>query len=259
MRLEFDGVTDFIGKRVNLFQEFWDVRNRIESGLMGVNTFSEAELSDIPNTDLTRYFMLKELLEHNQSFVYGVPDSHHRGEVKVVGGDVIKLDVRAYRPDENRILEFLSEAYRFFPGEKQAWLIGEKRENEGWVSDDPERRHDNPFNTRKIVEDAGLTDSLVLFGSDQAGPRDGYDKTAYQRFRSPEGFGPVVEFCSRFPHQFFQAIIKTPEGELYLEPQRKRHAGWAVTHYSGRVDLKSSTGDELIELGKMVDEHLVAA
>lgn len=259
MQLEFDSVADFIGKRVNLFHEFGDVRNRIESRLRGVDTFSEAELSDISNTDIARYFMLKELLEHNRSFIYGVLDSHHKGEVRVVGGDTIKLDVRAYRPDEGRILEFLSEAYEFFPGQKQAWLIGEKGENEAWVADDPEYRRDTPFNTRKVVEDAELTDSLVLVGPDEAGPRDGYDKSIYQRFRSPEGFGPVVEFCSRFPHQFFQAIIKTPEGELYLEPQRKRRAGWDVTHYSGIVDLKSSTGDELIELGKMVDEYLVAA
>ena len=259
MQLEFDGVGDFVERRVNLFREFESVRNKIEGGLEDVRNFTEEELSEISNNDVVRYFMLKELLEKNQTFTYSDSNSYHRGEVKVFNGDPLKLHVTADRPDEARILEFLAKSYESLPGQKQVWLIGEKRENECWVANDAEDKYDKPFNTRKIVEDAKLTDSLVLVGPGEAGPRDAYDKNIYQSFRSPEGFGPVTEFCLRFPHQFFQAVITIPEGELYLEPQRKRRAGWAVTHYSGRVDLKSSTGDELIELGKIADEYLVAA
>lgn len=256
--LEVDSITYFIGKIVNLLHESRGIREAIEVKLTYVNTFSEEELAGmgISNADIVRYLLLKELIEHNQSFRYGVQDSHRRGEVRVSqGGDALRLDIAAYRPDEARILEFLSKAYNFSAPPKETWLIGQRAKNEGWRAD-PEERYDFPFDTRKTITDVGLTD-LVLVGPDAKGPRCSYDGDIYQRFRSPKGFGPVADFCSRFPHQFFQAIVVVPGGELYLEPQR-RHRGRKVTHYSAQVSLISSTGDEFTEIGKMADEYLTA-
>jgi len=259
MQISFTNVADFIGKRIGLLQEFKIVRERLETRLGKVAAFSDAELSDISNSDVVRYFMLKELLNNNQTFNYGVPDSHHIGEIKVFGEEPIQLDMRAFRPDKEGILKFLSEAYKHLPCQKKVWLIGERRLDERGQACDPEYIWNHPFDTGRIIEDAKMTDLLVLAGPEAIGPRANYDKSIYQRFLSPKGFGPVAEFCSRFPYQFFQAVILTPEGELRLEPERNRHSGWDVTHYSGNVKLQNSTGEGLVGLGKLADKYLAAA
>lgn len=253
MQIEFYGISDFIRKRIDLFKMFDEMKEGIESKLGNV---SEKELLNVSDTDIGRYFLLKDLLEDNQTFIYGVPDSSHEGEAKISRNleNIISLDIRAFRKNEKRILDFLREAYKSLPGEKETWLIGEDTEKR--VGEEYE--YNDQFNTKKIIEGIGFADSLVLVDGDK-GPRSNYDQEIYQRFISKEGFNPVGEFCTRFPHQFFQAIVITPEGELYLEPERRRHAGWDVKDYSVRIILKSANGENFEEVGDMVDKYLVAA
>src|SRR3989344_3411532 len=113
MKLQFNGVADFINRRISLFHELDGLTHELESKLGKLESFSPTNLGEVSNYyALVRYFLLKDLIAENQSFKYGNQDSQHRGKVEVErdnGG--FKLEVRARRPDRERALDFLTAAY----------------------------------------------------------------------------------------------------------------------------------------------------
>ena len=261
MQLEFNGAEDFIERRINLLGQFQNAEKSLERRFNSMGNFAPYKLSrEIDDMVLVlSYFVLKDLLENNDGFTYGVQGSNQRGQVLVNMEDdsgLLRLNLTALYPEPLVPIDFISQAYELLNGDRQAWLIGERRMNEGWESGDSEHRYNHPFDTKSLIRDQDPS-LFTLLKPDEEGPRQNYDKTIYQRFISNGGFGPVAEFCSQFPYQFFQAIVTSTTGEIYLEPERKRNAGWDVTHYSVRADLKTSDDKLLTGIGRLLDDHLI--
>ena len=255
MQLAFNNITDFVTKRIALLTEFGQIKAELEKRLGGMSGFSAEEFETLTPREVARYFTLKELIAANNRFEYGTHQSHDYGTVELNGtAPIFNLTVRACKPEIRPLLDMLREA-QDIPGRNEAWLIGNDT-SKGFQ--DPDKRYEKPFNTRTVIEQARLADSLLSTSRD-AGPRSGYGGDEYQTFASPKGFDPIIDFCTRYPGQFVYAIIRTPSGEFVLGPERERRAGQRVTHYASDISLKDANKDHLIRVGEIANTHLLAA
>ncbi len=265
MKLAFKSAQDFFSKRFSMLDKF-QAKNQFLGRAMSTSdfdTFSDEQLSLIPNPIYINYFVLKELLADNPEFVVGNKGAREylRVGLNYVDGDKgLKLDFSANRKNLDSLLAFFGELYDIFPGnERTAWLFGETTEPNRVVRSSS-WRPTRVFNTKNIVDEAKLSGRFqnLEYVQPGIGPRANHDKTAYFTFASKDGFAPVAEFCRQHPLEFTEAIITSSETPFPVSIAVQRiKPSWDVDYYSTDFSLNYAP-HTLVQICDLADRHLLS-